>query len=938
MSRLRAAALFAVICSATTTFAATLQWTGASDNRWNNAANWNPAQLPQSGDTLLFNSATNPNLVNDLPPGTVLHTVAFASFPAVSRTVSGTSIEVSTELSGGNPVTISAPVRAMGTLLVSGELDFTSTFDVNGRFVTLGGATFHGPVTGSGTLHSSVVGGTVTYHVDSPFSGRIEDTATDGCSSFIGLFANFPNATVDVACWLTTNGTFGPLTTSGRFSPGTTASPSTTKTTARATSGNATFISRRGGSDGNRPYLVEIGGTTAGSGYDQLKVNGTVTIQGGFLTVDLFNGFTPSAGDTFVIVDNDGTDAVSGTFHKPCFGCAGDNYAEGGTVVSGGTSFRISYVGGTGNDIVLTAIGTSSTALNTSPNPSKYSQTVTLTATVSGSGPTPTGTVSFTSNNVSIGTAPLVNGVAALTTSTLGAGPNTVRATYSGDSTYGASTSANVVQTVQTTQTSTTLTSTPNPSTFGQPVTFTSTSTREQNLGPVTNGSFVTFLDGTTTLGHERTTSGVAVFTTSALAPGSHNITARFETTDNANENTSTSNVVVQVVNELPLTILSADETIAEGNSGQTVARVTLRLSSASTQLVTARYATADATATSGSDYVADEGTVTFAPGETRATIAITINGDVTPEPNERFNVRLSNPQNALLQRSQVGVTILNDDDAFTVVRDLEYANAGGMSLMLDLFIPIDDKIHPVIVGIDAGDWNTPIRQTSVITREASRGYAVAMLSFRPASSAPMPAQIADVKAAIRWLRANAERFDLDPSRIGAWGIGAGGHLAALLGTTNGEVAFDEPSLGNPVYPSGVRAIVDWYGATNLASLAADSAVCGDTAAQISQLLGCTATSCADKARTASATTFVTRNDAAFLIMHGSNDCNVPLSQSRALDDALRAAGVDSTLIVNEGAGHGGMNWSNESLLRDVDAFFDRVLMPLAARDRRARR
>jgi dienelactone hydrolase len=1008
----------AFLCCSSAMFGATLEWTGASDNRWNNAANWNPAQLPQSGDTLRFRTATNASSINDLPAGTVLNTLIFSIFPAVPFTVSGSTVEVSTSISGGDLVTFNAPVRAMGALNVSGA-DFAGGFDVNGKTVTItNSAAFHGPVTGSGQLFNSA--SITRFYADSTFSGTFADQAGGGCSGNASFFANFPSTTFNISCVVSTDSTLGNVTSRASFSPA-----SQSSATAIATTGNILFTNEDYPLDMARPFTVDLRGTTPGTGYDQLKVHGTVATQNAYLTVNVGGGFTPAAGQTFVIIDNDGADAVSGNFNSFCFGCFGTQYTEGATITTGGFSFRISYHGGDGNDVVLTAIGTSATSVNTSPNPSKYGQPVTLTATVTGAGPTPTGTVTLAVNGSAVGTAPLVSGQASISVSTIGAGTQQVTATYNGDANYGSSTSPQVAQTVQQTQTTTSLTSSPNPSGAGQNVTFTAAVTREAGLGPVTNGTVVTFLDAASQLGFATTTGGVATFTTSALATGSHNITARFEATPN--ENQSTSNIVVQVVraattttataqvttpgtapviavtvsssngtpsgnvtilngastvgsgtldangkvnvtlnNPLPpgsytltvnyagtsnfapssttvsltvdvLTVSGDDVATAEGNSGQTTVRINVRLSQAATQSVSIDYTTADASAKAGEDYVATSGTVTFAPGETLQRIEVVINGDTTPEPDERFFVRFSNPHNAVTGRAQITATILNDDATSAATRDLEFENVGGTSLMLDLFLPLDSRLHPVIVGIDAADWNTPLRQMSVITREASRGYAVALLSFRPASTAKMPAQIADVKAAIRWLRANAARYDLDPSRFGIWGIGAGGHLAALAGTSNGVSALDDPSLGNAAYPTGVRAVVDFYGPTDLTRLATDSTVCGDTVAQTTQLLGCSATSCPDSARAASPITYVSRDDPPFLIVHGSTDCNVPLSQSRALYDALIAAGVDATLFVNDGVGHGGMGWDNEALLGMVDAFFDRVLMPLPQRDRRAR-
>jgi acetyl esterase/lipase len=1015
----RAVLVVGLLACSSVTFAATLEWTGASDNRWNNAANWNPAQLPQSGDWLRFVNGTNLNSINDLPAGTMLSKLSFFVFPVVHFTVSGSTVDVTTSIDGGNnQVTFNAPVRAMGALSISGTPDFAGSFNVNGNTITLGGAFFHGPVIGTGTIFN--MSSSAYFYANSTFSGNFADAHGGGCTANTVLYGDFPSATADLYCSASASGTMGPLTSSASFSPATASSQ-----TAIATTGNLIFSNRGATLDDARPYRVDIGGTAAGAGYDQVKVNGSVQLQNGFLTLSVIGGFAPTAGQTFIIVDNDGGDAVSGNFNSFCFGCNGTTYTEGATITAGGFSFRISYQGGDGNDVVLTAIASSSTSLNTFPNPSTYSQPVTLTATVTGSGPTPTGTVSFKVNGGVIGSAPLVSGVATLTTSAIGGGTHSVTATYGGDTNYGTSTSAPISQTVQPANTTTTLTSSPNPSAVGQNVTFTATATRQGGLGPVSNGTVVTFLDAAAQIGFATTTGGVATLTTSALTAGSHNITARFEGT--TSENQSTSNVVVQVVNTsttttataqvtppgtaptiavtvtssngtpsgnvtvkngattvgsgtlgangkvsitldhpLPpgnytltvsyagsgpfapssttvsltvdvLTVSGDDVATIEGNSGQTIVRINVRLSQAAGQSVTVDYTTADGSAKGDEDYVATSGTLTFAPGETLQRISVTINGDTTPEPDERFFVRFANAHGSVVGRAQITATIQNDDATSTATRDLEFENVGGTSLMLDLFLPVDSRPHPVIVGIDAINWNTPLRQTSVITREAARGYAVAMLSFRPASTTTMTAQIADVKTAIRWLRANAARYDLDPSRIGIWGIGAGGYLAALAGTSNAVGTFDDPALGNVAWPSNVRAVVDWYGVTDLSRLATDSTVCGDTLAQVTQLLGCSATSCPDTARAASPTTYVSRDDPPFLIVHGSTDCNVPLSQSRALYDALRAAGVDATLVVNEGAGHGGMNWDNEALLTAVDDFFDRVLLPLPQRDRRAR-
>ena len=121
------------------------------------------------------------------------------------------------------------------------------------------------------------------------------------------------------------------------------------------------------------------------------------------------------------------------------------------------------------------------------------------------------------------------------------------------------------------------------------------------------------------------------------------------------------------------------------------------------------------------------------------------------------------------------------------VFSDLEYARVGEKSLLLDLYLPPEgESPWPVIVWIHGGAWRTGNRADPPALFLVERGYAVASISYRLSREAIFPAQIHDCKAAIRWLRARAGEYDLDPARIGVWGASAGGHLAALLGTSGG--------------------------------------------------------------------------------------------------------------------------------------------------------
>jgi hypothetical protein len=188
---------------------------------------------------------------------------------------------------------------------------------------------------------------------------------------------------------------------------------------------------------------------------------------------------------------------------------------------------------GGGGDAFVTKLfitPASTTTLSSSLNPSVYGQTVTFTATVASSlGPPPNGeTVTFKKGVTVLGTETLSGGKASFSISTLGAATYSITAVYGGDATLAGSTSNKVSQVVNKATTTTTLASSLNPSKAGQSVTFTATLTAQ--FGGTVNGT-VTFMDGTTTLGTKYLVSGVAKFTTSTLATGTHTITANYNGT-----------------------------------------------------------------------------------------------------------------------------------------------------------------------------------------------------------------------------------------------------------------------------------------------------------------------------------------------------------------------------------------------------------------------
>ncbi len=261
-------------------------------------------------------------------------------------------------------------------------------------------------------------------------------------------------------------------------------------------------------------------------------------------------------------------------------------------------------------------------------------------------------------------------------------------------------------------------------------------------------------------------------------------------------------------------------------------------------------------------------------------------------------------------------------------MRDLEYANVGGKPLKLDLYVPEkSDAPLPLIIWIHGGAWSAGDKGATPAMPQLRRGYAVASINYRLSQEAIFPAQIHDCKAAIRWLRAHAKEYNLDPKHFGVWGSSAGGHLVALVGTS-GDVKELEGDEGNLDQSSRVQAVCDWFGPTDFLQMAAhslpDSKIEHDSPnSPESHLVGGAIQENKDKVAKASPITYVTKDDPPFLIMHGDKDNLVPHHQSELLAEALKKAGVEVTFETIKGAGHG---FGGPEVMKMVEEFFDKHL------------
>ncbi len=263
--------------------------------------------------------------------------------------------------------------------------------------------------------------------------------------------------------------------------------------------------------------------------------------------------------------------------------------------------------------------------------------------------------------------------------------------------------------------------------------------------------------------------------------------------------------------------------------------------------------------------------------------------------------------------------------DEIQFEKDLEFAKADGQSLQLNLARPKNPsgKI-PAIVCIHGGGFRAGKREgwDARCRQLAEHGFAAATVTYRLAPKYQFPAAIYDVKAAVRWLRANAEKYGLDPERIGVIGDSAGGHLAQFLGVTGGVAQF-EGDLGNATFSSSVSCVVNYYGPSDLTKSYGKSV---DAAEVLPLWLGGDATKELRRHIQASPLYWVTPAAAPTLLLQGTEDKYVNHEQAVWMRDRLKAAEVEVELLSLEGAGHGFKGADAEKAWKAALDFFDRHL------------
>jgi len=264
------------------------------------------------------------------------------------------------------------------------------------------------------------------------------------------------------------------------------------------------------------------------------------------------------------------------------------------------------------------------------------------------------------------------------------------------------------------------------------------------------------------------------------------------------------------------------------------------------------------------------------------------------------------------------------------ITPDVVYAAIGARQMHLDLYLPKNGAgPFPAVVYIHGGGWQNGNRlafrrQAAYL---ATKGYAGACIEYRLSGEAKYPAALYDSKAAVRWVRANAAKYNIDPNRIAAAGGSAGGHLVALLGTTADLPAY-EGTEGATGVSSRVAAVAAFNPAVDLTGF--DKNLATDAENTIARFLGASYNANPQLWKDASPTFHVDAKSAPTLFLHGDVDPTVPYKQSVEMMAKLKAAGVQAELFTAPGAKHGFFNappWYEPALER-MEKFFDSLLRP----------
>lgn len=241
-----------------------------------------------------------------------------------------------------------------------------------------------------------------------------------------------------------------------------------------------------------------------------------------------------------------------------------------------------------------------------------------------------------------------------------------------------------------------------------------------------------------------------------------------------------------------------------------------------------------------------------------------------------------------------------------TYIDNVVLGKGGGRNIIAEVCYPTDaPRPMPAVLFIHGGGWAygdpKPIHMPNgVIATLARKGYFAVYVGYRLSGEAHWPAQIQDCELSVRWLRANAKNYGVNPDRIGAWGMSAGGHLADCMATM-ADVKEYQGDGGYPGVSSKVQVVVHWFGATDFT----DPAVRANSGGAIEPLMGMPYAQNPEAWKKASPAFYAKKGDPPILIIHGEEDQFLPVSQAKIFDAALTKAGVTHQLVLVQNGRHG---------------------------------
>jgi acetyl esterase/lipase len=266
---------------------------------------------------------------------------------------------------------------------------------------------------------------------------------------------------------------------------------------------------------------------------------------------------------------------------------------------------------------------------------------------------------------------------------------------------------------------------------------------------------------------------------------------------------------------------------------------------------------------------------------------------------------------------------------AQSVHNDIEFAKVGEQALALDLYLP-SQSAAPLVVYVHGGAWRAGDKTagTRFATELVKAGFAVASVDFRQTTQAPFPANVHDIKASIRFLRAHAADYGYNVERIGITGESSGAHLAALVGVTNGHAELEGTVGADLSTSSAVQAIVSYFAATDLTTILEQSTPFGLNVREpgLKLLLGDLPKQKPELARLASPVFHVDAQDPPLYLLHGDRDPQMPINQSLQLFGVYKDAKLDVVFDPVHGAAHGGELFFAPAHQEPVVAFWRRVL------------